>query len=143
MYLSVLSLLFTIGRFATTPLMAKFNPGKILAVYMTLSAVLFFVAYLGLGQISVFALMGAYLFVSIGYPTIFSLTITGLQGRDVKTVSSALVMAIVGAALLPLGMSAISDTLGVNVPFLVAVPGFLFIAWYGFAGCKIGLKKGK
>ncbi|MDO5426803.1 MAG: MFS transporter [Coriobacteriia bacterium] len=128
MYLSILSLLFTIGRFATTPLMAKFNPGKILAIYMTLSALLFFVAFLGLGQISVFALMAAYLFISIGYPTIFSLTITGLQGPDVKTVSSALVMAIVGAALLPLGMSAISDIAGINIPFLIAVPGFLFIA---------------
>ena len=143
MYLSILSLLFTIGRFAAIPLLAKFNPGKILAIYMTASAVLFFVAYLGLGQASVIALMVAYLFVSIGFPTVFSLALTGLQGSDVKTVSSVLVMSIVGAALLPLGMSAISDAFGINVPFLVAVPGFLYIAWYGLKGCKIGLKKGK
>lgn len=143
MYLSVLSLLFTIGRFVAIPLLAKFNPGKILAIYMTASAVLFFVAYLGLGQTSVVALMVAYLFVSIGFPTVFSLALTGLQGSDVKTVSSVLVMSIVGAAILPLGMSAISDAFGINVPFLVAVPGFLYIAWYGLKGCKIGLKKGK
>lgn len=131
MYLSVLSFLFTLGRFATTPLMAKFEPGKILCVYMLVSAVLFFVGFLSLGVISVIALIAAYLFVSIGFPTIFSLALNGLQGSAVKTVSSAMIMAIVGAALIPLMTSAISDVCGLRFAFLVCVPGFLFCAWYG------------
>ncbi|MDO5332367.1 MAG: MFS transporter, partial [Bacillota bacterium] len=137
----LLSLLFTVGRFITTPLMAKFKPGNILAIYMVISAVLFFVGFLGLGEASVFAMIIAYLFVSIGSPTIFSLTINGLQGSAVKTVSSGLIMAIVGAALIPLATSAIADAAGVNIAFLVCVPGFLFCAWYGWKGCKIGLDK--
>ena len=64
----------------------------------------------------------SYLFVSIGYPMVFSLTLTGLSGSAVKTGSSALVMSIVGAALIPLLMSAIADAAGINVALLVAVP---------------------
>ena len=140
-YLSILSLLFTVGRFVSTPIMAKVDAGKLLGVYMTASAVLFFVAFLGLGPVSVVAMIVSYLFVSIGYPVVFSLTLTGFQGSAVKTGSSALVMSIVGAALIPLLMSAIADAAGINVALLVAVPGFLYVAWYGLFGCKIGLER--
>ena len=136
MMLSVLSLLFTIGRFATTPLMAKFDPAKILGVYMTISAVLMFVVFLGLGKVSVIAFMVAYLFISIGYPTIFSLTLKGIKGS-----ASALVMSIVGAALIPLLLGVIQDAAGIEIAILVMVPGFLFVAWYAFWGSKIGLKE--
>ena len=141
MMLSVLSLLFTIGRFATTPLMAKFDPAKILGVYMTISAVLMFVVFLGLGKVSVIAFMVAYLFISIGYPTIFSLTLKGIKGSAAKTGSSALVMSIVGAALIPLLLGVIQDAAGIEIAILVMVPGFLFVAWYAFRGSKIGLKE--
>ena len=140
-YLSVLSLLFTVGRFVSTPIMAKVDAGKLLGFYMTASAVLFFVAFLGLGPVSVIAMMISYLFVSIGYPVVFSLTLTGFQGTAVKTGSSALVMSIVGAALIPLLMSAIADACGINIALLVAVPGFLYVAWYGLFGSKLGLER--
>ena len=140
-FLSILSLLFTVGRFVSTPIMAKVDPGKLLGVYMTASAVLFFVAFLGLGPVSVVAMIVSYLFVSIGYPVVFSLTLTGFQGSAVKTGSSALVMSIVGAALIPLVMSAIADAAGINVALLVAVPGFLYVAWYGMFGSKLGLER--
>lgn len=141
--LSVLSLLFTLGRFITTPLMTKFDPAKILGVYMTISAVLMFIVFLGLGKFSVIAFMVAYLFISIGYPTIFSLTLKGIKGSGAKTGSSALVMSIVGAALIPLLLGVIQDAAGIEIAVLVMVPFFLFIAWYAFWGSKIGLKEGK
>ncbi|PJM74874.1 MFS transporter [Bifidobacterium simiarum] len=139
--LSILSLLFTIGRFVTTPLMAKFDPAKILGVYMTISAALMFVVFLGLGKISVIAFLVAYLFISIGYPTIFSLTLKGIKGSAAKTGSSALVMSIVGAALIPLLLGVIQDAAGIEIALLVTVPGFLYLAWYAFWGSKIGLKE--
>lgn len=139
--LGVLSLLFTIGRFATTPLMARVSGAKILTVYMALSAVLMFVVFLGLGPVSVVCFMAAYLFISIGYPTVFSLTLKGFTGSAVKTGSSALIMSIVGAAIIPLVLSAIADAAGLQVAMLVTVPGFLYVAWYGLKGCKIGLEQ--
>lgn len=141
MMLSGLSLLFTIGRFSTTPLMTKFDPAKILGVYMTVSAVLMFVVFLGLGKVSVIAFMVAYLFISIGYPTIFSLTLKGIKGSAAKTGSSALVMSIVGAALIPLLLGVVQDAAGIEIAVLVMVPGFLYVAWYAFWGSKIGLKE--
>lgn len=139
--LSVLSLLFTIGRFVTTPLMARFDPAKILGVYMSVSAVLMFVVFLGLGKVSVIAFMVAYLFISIGYPTVFSLTLKGLKGSAAKTGSSALVMSIVGAALIPLLLGVIQDAAGIEIAALVMVPGFLYVAWYAFWGSRIGVPK--
>lgn len=139
--LSVLSLLFTIGRFVTTPLMARFDPAKILGIYMSASAVLMFVVFLGLGKVSVIAFMVAYLFISIGYPTVFSLTLKGLKGSAAKTGSSALVMSIVGAALIPLLLGVIQDAAGIEIAVLVMVPGFLYVAWYAFWGSRIGVPK--
>ena len=140
--LALLSLLFTLGRFLTTPLMTKFDAGKILGIYMCITAVLMVLVFLGLGRFSVICFLVAYLFISIGYPTIFSLTLKGIRGNDAKTGSSALVMSIVGAALIPLLLGAIQDAMSIEIAMLVTVPGFLYIAWYAFRGCRIGLKQG-
>lgn len=139
-YLAILSLLFTIGRFVTTPLMKKFEAGKILGVYMTISAICMTTVALGLGKLSVVLFMGAYLFISIGFPTIFSLALTNITGSDAKTGSSMLVMSIVGAALIPLLMSAIGDKFGIQAAMWFTVPGFLYCAWYGFKGSKKNLE---
>lgn len=141
--LAVATLMFTIGRFITTPLMAKFDAGKILGVYMTLTAVLLFLAFLGMGRFSVICLIVAYLFISIGFPTIFSLTLKGVHGSAAKSGSSALVMSIVGAAIFPLILGFINDKLGIDVVMLAMVPCSLYCAWYAFWGCRIGLKEGK
>lgn len=140
--LALLSLLFTLGRFLTTPLMTKFDASKILGIYMCITAVLMILVSVGLGRFSVICFLIAYLFISIGYPTIFSLTLKGIRGNDAKTGSSALVMSIVGAALIPLLLGAIQDAMGIEIAMLVTVPGFLYIAWYAFRGCRIGLKQG-
>lgn len=142
-WFTALTICFAAGRFITTPIMSKLDPGKILGVYMTVSAILMFLTFLGLGMFSVVCFVAAYLFISIGYPTIFSLTIKGLRGQATKTVSSALVMSIVGAALIPLLLGVIQDAAGLNIALLVTVPGFLYLAWYAFWGSKIGLTQGK
>ena len=135
---SALSLLFTIGRFGSTPLLAKKDPGKLLGIYMTGAAVCFFLVFLNLGVVSVAAFVVAYLFMSIGYPTIFSLSLRGMSGDETKTGSSIITMSIVGGAIIPVVVSAIGDACGLSVAMLVAVPCLAFCAWYGFAGSKIG-----
>ncbi|GJM55697.1 MFS transporter [Granulimonas faecalis] len=141
MLLSVLSLLFTVGRFVSVPLLARFDAGKMLGVYMGAAAVLFLVCFLGLGPVSVVALILAFLFMSIGYPTVFSLTLRGLNGAAAKTCSSALVMSIVGGALVPLLAGALIDMTGSQTfAMIIAVPSLAFVAWYGFRGSRIGLE---
>lgn len=135
--LALLSLLFTLGRFITTPLMNRFEPSKILGVYMVLSAVLMAITAMGIDYVSVITFLIAYLFISIGYPTIYSLALKGIQGDAAKAGGSALTMSIIGAALIPLLMSAIADTAGIEIALLIAVPGFLFDAWYGFKSSRV------
>ena len=142
-YLAILSLLFTIGRFVTTPLMNKFEPGKILGTYMVVSAILMLISGFGIDYVSVITFLVAYLFISIGYPTIYALTLKNIKGSAAKAGSSALTMSIVGAALIPLLLSAISDAASIEVALVVMAPGFLFVAWYAFRGSKIGLSTDK
>ena len=133
-YLGILSLLFTVGRFVTTPLMNKFKAGKILGVYMLLSAIIFAAVGLGLGKVSVIGFIISYLFISIGFPTIYSLALHDIQGSEAKVAASMLTMSIVGAALIPLLMSAIGDASNLQIALGLAVPGFLYCSWYGFKG---------
>ena len=79
--------------------------------------------------------------MSIGYPTIFSLSLRGMSGNETKTGSSIITMSIVGGALIPVVVSAIGDACGLSVAMLVCVPCLVFCAWYGFAGSKIGFEK--
>lgn len=139
--LGILSVLFTLGRFATTPVVAKLRPHRVLGVYMLLAGLFMFFAFLGLGVASVICFMVAFFFVSIGYATIFSLTIKGFQGAAAKTGSSALVMSLLGGALIPLLLSAVGDAFGWTMACLVMVPGFVYVAWYAFKGSQIGLEK--
>lgn len=135
-YLSVVSLLFTIGRFITTPLMNKIEPNKILGIYMTISAVLMAIVALGLGKFSVICFIIAYLFISIGFPTIYSLSLVGIKGNDAKTGASILTMSIVGAALIPVIVSAIGEKFNLQIAMAITVIGFIYCAWYGFVGSK-------
>lgn len=135
-YLGIVSLLFTVGRFITTPLMNKFEPNKILGIYMSITAALMIIVSLGLGKISVIAFIAAYLFISIGFPTIYSLSLVGLTGNDAKTGASILTMSIVGAAIIPVLMSAIGDKFNLQVAMGLTVLGFIYCAWYGFIGSK-------
>ncbi|RZK88335.1 MAG: glucose/galactose MFS transporter, partial [Pedobacter sp.] len=88
------------------------------------------VAIFGNGSITIYALIGVSFFMSIMFPTIFSLGISGL-GEHTKTGSSLIVMAIVGGAILPLFLGYISDVThsiqyGYLVPLICFAVVFLF-----------------
>ncbi|MDO4663099.1 MAG: sugar MFS transporter [Tissierellia bacterium] len=135
-YLSIVSLLFTMGRFITTPLMNKIEPNKILGVYMAITAALMIIVSIGLGKFSVIAFIVAYLFISIGFPTIYSLALVGIKGNDAKTGASILTMSIVGAALIPVVISAIGERFNLQIAMATTIIGFIYCAWYGFVGSK-------
>lgn len=139
-YLGIVSLLFTVGRFVTTPLMSKFKPNKILGGYMSITAILMVIVALGFGKVSVIAFIISYLFISIGFPTVYSLSLVGLTGNDAKTGASILTMSIVGAAIIPVIMSAVGDRFSLQAAMGLTVIGFIYCAWYGFVGSKKGLE---
>jgi len=130
--LSIGLLLFMAGRFIGTALMQWISAAHLLAWCAVVNAVLICVAVLAGGSIAVGALLGVELFMSIMFPTIFSLSIAGL-GRDTKLGSSLLVMSIVGGAVVPPIMGAISDSSGIQLAYLAPLVCFVVVLWFANA----------
>ena len=121
---------FMLGRFVGTFLMGRFASEKLLSAYALINIVLSAVAIFGSGIVVVYALIAIAFFMSIMFPTIFSLGIKEV-GADTKMASSLIVMSIVGGALLPPVLGVISDATGsiqngYIVPLLCFVVVFLF-----------------
>ncbi len=124
--LSIGLLLFMAGRFIGTALMKWLTAARLLALCAVANLVLIAVAVTAGGYISVGALLGVELFMSIMFPTIFSLSIAGL-GRDTKLGSSLLVMSIVGGAVVPPIMGAISDSNGIQFAYIAPMACFMVV----------------
>jgi len=99
-------------------------------------------AILSSGLISVVfvALLG--LANSLMWPSIWPLAIAGL-GRFTKTGSSLLVMAISGAAVLPLLYGYVTDHTNPQQAYWIVVPCYIAIGYYAIWGHKIGKNKKK
>jgi FHS family L-fucose permease-like MFS transporter len=123
--------LFMLGRFTGSLLLRKAAPHVVLATYGTINVALMALVAVGWGAISAAALVGCYLFMSIMFPTIFSLGLRGL-GQHTKRASSALVMAIVGGAIAPPLMGALADHFSMRIGFLIPLFCFVGISLYGF-----------
>ena len=74
---------------------------------------------------------------SLMWPAIFPLAINGL-GRFTKTGSAMLVMAISGGAILPLIYGKLSLVLDSKTAYIILIPSYLFILYYGVKGHKAG-----
>jgi FHS family L-fucose permease-like MFS transporter len=135
-YLSISLIGFMAGRFIGTALMKFISPVKLLATYCLINVVLLLSAIMLHGKFSVFALMGVAFFMSIMFPTIFSLSIRGL-GAKTKLGSSLVIMGIVGGAVFPPIMGRISDMSNIQMAYLVPVVCFAYIFYFAYKNLKI------
>lgn len=128
---------FMLGRFVGTFLMGKYASEKLLSVYALINIVLSAVAIFGSGMVVVYALIAIAFFMSIMFPTIFSLGIKDL-GADTKMASSLIVMSIVGGALLPPILGVISDATGsIQNGYIVPLVCFVVVFLFGTKGHKV------
>jgi FHS family L-fucose permease-like MFS transporter len=125
-------LLFMAGRFIGTALLRWVAAPTLLAICAVLNIVLVAIAVSSNGYMAVGALLGVDLCMSIMFPTIFSLSIAGL-GSDTKLGSSLLVMSIVGGAIVPPIMGAISDTHGLQLAYLAPLVCFIVVLLFARA----------
>jgi FHS family L-fucose permease-like MFS transporter len=136
-YLGIGGIAFLIGRFAGTAFMKFIAPHKLLLIYAILSMLLCGVAITGNGMITIYALIGICFFMSIMFPTIFSLGIKDL-GADTEMASSLIVMSIVGGAIMPRIFAIISDTTrNIQLGYIVPLFCFMVVAYFGWKGYKI------
>lgn len=135
-FLGVFGLTFMIGRFAGTFFMQYIQPRKLLIIYSIISILLSVLAIMGTGMIVVYTLIAIAFFMSIMFPTIFSMGIDGL-GHNTKIGSSLIVMSIVGGALLPPVLGLISDATGnIQNGYIVPLICFAVILLFAFNGHK-------
>ena len=123
---------FMAGRFTGTFLMRFFKPEKLLGLYAVINILLLTIATFTQGKIAVYTLMAVPFFMSIMFPTIFALGIKGL-GEETKIASSFIIMSIVGGAVFPLLMGALSDATGGNIQLAYIVPIICFAMVLFFA----------
>ncbi len=126
---------FMIGRFLGTFLMRYIPAVKLLILYSVVNCGLLLLAFVLDGRFSVYAIMGIPFFMSIMFPTIFSLSIQGL-GEKTKKGSSLLIMGIVGGAVIPLLLGRISDISSIRVAYLMPLICFTYIFYFAFKNIK-------
>jgi FHS family L-fucose permease-like MFS transporter len=135
-YLGFFGLAFMIGRFAGTFIMKYIHPRKLLMLYAIINIFLCVLAIKGTGMLVVYTLIAIAFFMSIMFPTIFSMGIEGLE-HNTKIGSSLIVMAIVGGALLPPVLGLISDKTGnIQNGYIVPLICFVVILLFGYKGQK-------
>ena len=123
--------LFLLGRFTGSFILRVTKAHNMLGLYAFINVILMFVVVAKLGWLSVAAVFLSFFFMSIMFPTIFSLGIFGL-GEKSKMASSFIVMAIMGGAVLPKVMGAIADADTMSAGYVVPAVCFMVIALYGF-----------
>lgn len=137
-YFSILwGVLFMAGRFSGTYLMKFFAPQKLLSLYAGI-CVLLSIAVMQLeGVMILVALGGLSFFMSIMFPTIFSLGIQEM-GKDTKPASSLIIMSIIGGAIFPVIMGYIIDVNQDNLQmgYIVPLIGYLVVLFFGLYGYK-------
>lgn len=129
LYLSAALLGFMIGRFVGTFLMQYISPKTLLLVYSIINMLLLAAAIAVGGLFALYALIGVTFFMSIMFPTIFSMGIAGL-GNQTKLGSSLIIMSIVGGALIPVIMGHMSDLYNIQLAYMVPALCFVVVAWF-------------
>lgn len=111
-------------------------PGRTTGVFSLHIILLLVIAFFTKGQVAMWSVIGIGLFASIMWSNIFTLAIRGL-GKYTSQGSSLLIMAILGAALVPPLQGLVADRFGVQNSFIVILACHTFVAWYGFKGSEI------
>jgi FHS family L-fucose permease-like MFS transporter len=121
------------GRVLGTALMSRIPAPTMLAAFAACGAVAAAGAATGSGIAAVWMIVILGFFHSIQFPTIFALSIDGL-GDDTKLASSLLVMSIVGGAIIPALMGAVSDASGIQSAFWIPAVCMLVVLHFAWRG---------
>jgi FHS family L-fucose permease-like MFS transporter len=133
-----------VGRAIGTYLLRFINSGQLLKYFAVLAGLSTLITMYTEGVYGLYALVAISLFMSIMFPTIYGVSLNGLNEEESKIGAAGLVMAIVGGALMPkwqgmiidLGGSAVDDiritgATEVNFSFALPLVCFIYIGWYG------------
>lgn len=137
--------LFFVGRAAGTYLLKFIRAEKLLFVFALAAALCTGITISVQGMMGLYSLVGITFFMSIMFPTIYSIALVDLDAEDTKIGAAFLVMAIVGGALMPIFQGMIIDLGGpgvnetrilgtseVNFSFILPLICFILIMLYSW-----------
>ncbi len=111
---------------------------RTLVIFSVTVVALLLTAILVGGTVAMWCIVAIGLFTSIGWSNTFSLALEG-TGIYKSQVSSLLVMAILGGAVLPPLQGKIADVTGnLQISFIVPLIAYAYVAFYGLKGHRIG-----
>jgi FHS family L-fucose permease-like MFS transporter len=135
LYLPFIGLCWVLFQFG------RAQAARTLVIFSLTVVALLLTAILVGGKVAMWCVVAIGLFTSIGWSNTFSLALEG-TGIYKSQVSSLLVMAILGGALLPPLQGKIADvTHNLQLSFIVPLIAYAYVAFYGFKGHKIGRKE--
>ncbi|WP_367770118.1 MFS transporter [Flavobacterium sp. WC2421] len=121
--------------------LGKDQPSRTLMIFGLMGMIAMLIGLSTTGTIAIFAFMSGGLFLSIMWPSIFSLAIAGL-GKYTSQGSSFLVMMILGGGIIPPLQGKLADIIGIHASYFIPVLCFAFIAFYGWKVIAILEKQG-
>jgi FHS family L-fucose permease-like MFS transporter len=125
-----------VGRFIGAGLLTRVDTRRLLATFATIAGLLVLTTMLSAGHVAMWSVIAIGLFNSVMFPNIFTLGIEKFGALTGK-VSSLLVMAIVGGAVIPLTQGALADHIGVQHAFVLPLACYAYIVFYGLRGSRV------
>jgi FHS family L-fucose permease-like MFS transporter len=124
-----------VGRFIGSALLLKIKAARLLTVFAAVNAVLCLVVFMQGGYVAAVGALGAGLFNSIMFPTIFTITLERSTASSAAT-SGLLCVAIIGGALLPPATGHIADISNIHMAFLLPMTAYVIISLFAFGAIR-------
>ncbi|HEX7326448.1 MAG TPA: sugar MFS transporter [Rhodanobacteraceae bacterium] len=125
-----------VGRFIGSAILTRIATRKLLVFNACIAALLVIATMATTGHVAMWTIVAIGLFNSVMFPNIFSLGVEDC-GALTGTVSSLLVMAIVGGAVIPLLQGVLADHIGLHHAFILPLLCYGYIIFYGLKGSRI------
>jgi FHS family L-fucose permease-like MFS transporter len=135
-FLTYYYIVTTIVGFASIYLFRFFKAGKLVALFATGMVALLLICAFTRSAFNPYAMVGLGAFISILFPTVFSLGIEGL-GDFTEKGSALMNIAIVGGAVFPPVQGMVADSFGVQVSYIVPCLCFVCVLAYGIYCSRI------
>ncbi|ATA77387.1 Glucose/galactose transporter [Capnocytophaga canimorsus] len=120
-----------VGRFIGAYLTKVMAPSKVLIFFASGAILLILVSVNTDGLLAMWSILAVGLFNSIMFPTIFTLSLDGLNESKPQA-SGILCTMIVGGAVIPPLCGFFADSLGFKIAFLLLTICYVYIAFFGF-----------
>jgi len=124
---------FALGRLTAAWTQKRIKPVHTLVFHLVAALLLVGLVAVAKGPLAILAIILLGFFVSIFFPTLYSLAIAGL-GRQTSTVSGFLTMGFLGCAVIPVLQGKLADTIGLQHSFLLCVLPYSVALFYALRG---------